>query len=62
MFSKLKDKIKSWTKKISEKSKEAEPSKQKSIEPPMKFNAGVQKFEPDLEKIEEVTKEKSFLE
>ncbi|MCK4553296.1 signal recognition particle-docking protein FtsY [Candidatus Pacearchaeota archaeon] len=63
MFGKLKDKIKSWTKKVSEKStKEViETPKQEPIEPPMKFNAGMQKFEPDLEKIKETAEEKSFL-
>ena len=64
MFSKLKEKLKSWTKKVSEE-KVIEIPKQKFVEPPVKFNAGIQKFEPDLEKIENLSKpseEKSFLE
>jgi len=63
MFSKLKDKLKSWTKKVSER-KEIDIPKQEFVEPPVKFNVGIQKFEPDLEKIENLPKptEKSFLE
>lgn len=64
MFSKLKEKLKNWTKKVSEKAekktiespqKEVEkPAKEKKeISPPMKFNIAEQKYEPDLEKIEE---------
>jgi len=49
MFSKLKDKLKSWTKKVSER-KEIDIPKQEFVEPPVKFNVGIQKFEPDLEK------------
>ena len=62
MFSKLKEKLKSWTKKVSEE-KVIEIPKQKFVEPPVKFNAGIQKFEPDLEKIENLSKpseEKGF--
>jgi len=59
MFSKLKEKLKSWTKKISEeKVIEIREKPKKFVEPPMKFNAGAQKFEPDLEKIKEVQEEK----
>ncbi len=54
MFKKLREKLKSWTKKVSEKTKPVEP---KEIHPPMKFNIGRQKYEPDLEKI----KKESFL-
>ncbi len=60
MFSKLKEKIKNWTKKISEKTEEIpEPKKEeiKEIKLPMKFNAGKQKYEPDLEKLEKQTEE-----
>ena len=63
MFSKLKEKLKSWTKKVSEE-KEIKILKQEFIEPPVKFNVGIQKFEPDLEKIEnlpKLTEEKNFL-
>ena len=61
MFNKLKNKIKSWTKKVSEKSEVIKEEPVKEIKLPMKFNAGMQKFEPDLEKIKETAKEKSFL-
>jgi len=54
MFGKLKDKIKTWTKRIS---KEAEKSEFEQIKPPMKFEPGKQKYEPDLEKLEEIQKE-----
>jgi fused signal recognition particle receptor len=69
MFGKLKDKIKNWTKKISEKAEEEveeiaeekipKPKKEeiKEIKLPMKFNAGKKKYEPDLEKLKEKTKE-----
>ena len=53
MFKKLRDKLKSWTKKVAEK-KSVET---KEIKPPMKFNVGKQKYEPDLEEI----KKPSFL-
>ena len=65
MFSKLKEKLKSWTKKVSEE-KEIEIPKQKFVKPSVKFNVGIQKFEPDLEKIKnplKLAKEKrGFLE
>ncbi len=48
MFKKLRNKIKSWTKKVSEKTKEAET---KEISVPMKFDPGKQKYEPNLEEI-----------
>lgn len=51
MFNKLKEKLKSWTKKVSV---EAEKNQEKiEIELPTKFNAGKQKFEPKLENIKE---------
>jgi len=50
MFKKLKERLKSWTKKVSEKTKPVE-TKEKEVKLPMKFNAGMQKFEPDLEQI-----------
>ncbi len=68
MFSKLKEKLKDWAKKISEKTEEKkEPLKEKKsvkkktekkeIEMPVKFNAGLEKYEPDLEKLEEISEE-----
>ena len=78
MFNKLKEKLKNWAKKVSEKSEviesprndsgepeepekpevEKEPKKiiEKEIPMPMKFNAGMKKYEPDLEKLSEVEK------
>ena len=64
MFSKLKEKLKNWTKKISEKSEviKEEPEKKiklaktKEIPIPLKFNVGMKKFEPDLEKLGEAEK------
>jgi len=59
MFSKLKNKIKDWTKKVSEKTEEVaviekpEEAPEKEIPLPVKFDAGKQKYEPDLEKIRE---------
>ena len=58
MFGKLKDKIRSWTKKVSEKTEEKVEKTKKEIKLPMKFDPGRQKYEPDLEKLGE---EKSFL-
>lgn len=62
MFGKLKEKLKSWTKKIS-RGKEEEPEerpkekkirkKNKEIPMPMKFNAGMKQYQPDLEKLGE---------
>ncbi|MFH1607594.1 MAG: signal recognition particle-docking protein FtsY [archaeon] len=54
MFSKLKDKLKSWTKKVSEK---AETQAEEEIELPVKFDAGKQKYEPDLDKLKEKIEE-----
>lgn len=66
MFSKLKEKLKSWTKKISESSEEKEQVKEESSETkedskkkntkkdvylPMEFNPGLKKYEPDLDKL-----------
>jgi len=48
MFKKLRDKLKTWTKKVSEKT---EPVETKEIKPPMKFDVGKQKYEPDVDKI-----------
>ncbi len=61
MFSKLKDKLKSWTKKISKEKEKKQAEETKEISTPMKFNAGMKQFQPDLEKIQEVQKEKGFL-
>ena len=83
MFGKLKDKLKSWTKKISKRKQEVEeiPLKEKSKETkkiskkseladkiknpesskemklPTEFNVGLHKFEPDVEKLKEKSKE-----
>jgi len=54
MFKKLRERLKTWTKKVSEKTK---PVETKEIVPPMKFDPGKQKYEPDLEEI----KKESFL-
>ncbi len=54
MFKFLKEKIKDWTKKVSRKTKEEE------VKLPMKFEPGKQKYEPDLEKLEEIQSEKRF--
>jgi len=61
MFGKLKNKLKSWTKKISEEKIIEIREKPKKIEPPMEYNIGVHKFEPDLEKIKEIPKDKGLL-
>ena len=56
MFNKLKEKLKSWTKKVST---EAEKNQEKEeVELPTEFNAGKQKFEPKLEKIKETIQKK----
>ena len=47
MFKKLRDKLKSWTKKVSE----TKPVETKEIKPPVKFDAGKQKYEIDVEEI-----------
>ncbi|MCK5624506.1 signal recognition particle-docking protein FtsY [Candidatus Pacearchaeota archaeon] len=53
MFKKLRNKLKNWTKKVAEK-----PSVEtKEVKPPMKFDVGKQKYEPDVEKI----KKSSFI-
>lgn len=68
MFSKLKEKLKDWAKKLSEKAEEkvksAEGKKpvkkkaeKKEVEMPVKFNVGLEKYEPDLEKLEEIREE-----
>jgi fused signal recognition particle receptor len=63
MFNKLKEKLKSWTKKLIEKAEKVEeaPAKEekesKEVEMPVKFEVGTQKYEPDLEKLEETVKE-----
>ncbi|MFH1325618.1 MAG: signal recognition particle-docking protein FtsY [archaeon] len=65
MFKYFKEKLQNWTKKISEKPEEEirekeKPKKKKEIEKtkevkiPMKFNAGVQQFQPDLEKLKDI--------
>ena len=68
MFSKLKEKLKSWTKGLTKKAEEVEkivekpakekkPKKEKEIKIPEKFNVGTQKVEPDLDKLKEELKE-----
>ncbi|HLA22980.1 MAG TPA: signal recognition particle-docking protein FtsY [Candidatus Nanoarchaeia archaeon] len=73
MFSKLREKLKNWTKKISESTEklgasldktEKKPSikgkakiKQKNILLPKKFNAGQQQYLPDTDKIREIEDE-----
>ncbi len=63
MFKGLKDKIKNWAKKVSEKAEvgtKEKVSEEKEIEEiklPVKFEPGTQKFEPDLEKISEIKEE-----
>ena len=64
MFKFFKEKIGSWVKKIS-KEKETHPGvvelkekeSDREISVPMKFNDGMQKFEPDLEKLKKVEKD-----
>jgi fused signal recognition particle receptor len=62
MFNRLKDKLKNWTRKVSEKTEIVETKEKiskkeekplKEIKPSMKFEVGKQKYEPDLEKIQE---------
>ncbi len=55
MFKKLKEKLKGWTKKVSEKAEEK--AKKKEVEIPTKFSPATQKYEPELEKVEEIKKE-----
>jgi fused signal recognition particle receptor len=50
MFKFLKKKLENWTKKVSEQKEE----EIKEVPIPKKFNAGMQKFEPDLDKLKEV--------
>jgi fused signal recognition particle receptor len=54
MFNKLKDKLKSWTKKVSENTEQKEI---KELEVPQKFDVAKQKYEPDTKKIKEKAKE-----
>jgi fused signal recognition particle receptor len=63
MFKFLKEKIKKWTQKVvktpspAEPEKRRTPKKEKTLETPVKFNAGVGKYEPDTEKIEDIVEE-----
>ncbi|MBI2044261.1 signal recognition particle-docking protein FtsY [Candidatus Pacearchaeota archaeon] len=71
MFKLFKEKLKSWTKKISEKvgveekpkkkEKKAPKEKKKKIEKeiPVKFNEGMQQFQPDLEKLKKEIEEEN---
>jgi|TARA_B100000315_G_scaffold155604_1_gene144156 fused signal recognition particle receptor len=72
MFGKLKEKLKNWTNKISEKTEIEETKEEikkvgekkeeplKEIKLPMKFDAGKQKYEPDLEKLEKIQEDEGF--
>jgi fused signal recognition particle receptor len=73
MFGKLKEKLQNWTKRLTKESekqeiveepkekkketKKPEEKKIKEIGVPLKFNAGAQKYEPDLEKIKDTKEE-----
>ncbi|MFH1365315.1 MAG: signal recognition particle-docking protein FtsY [archaeon] len=63
MFGKLKEKLKSWTKKISENIEEKEEpleikkEPEKIIKTPLIFKPGTQKYEPDLEILTEEIKQ-----
>jgi len=52
MFNKLKEKLRGWTKKVSEKAEETNKEETKNIDLPVKYDPGKHKYEPDLEKIE----------
>jgi fused signal recognition particle receptor len=54
MFRKFREKLRDWTKKISE---EESVESREEIEIPKKFEPGIQKYEPDLEKLEKIKKE-----
>ena len=54
---KLKEEKKAKQKEVKEQKKEEKKKKVKEIEIPTKFNAGTQKLEPDLEKLEEIAEE-----
>ena len=71
MFGKLREKLKSWARKISEKApepveepkeklvkKEKKSAPKKEIPVPQKFNVATQKVEPDLERLKEISEEK----
>ena len=61
MFNKLKEKLKSWTKRFAkqEEAVEEKPLKEKTkyIQPPKTFSPTTQKYEPDVEQAEEIVKE-----
>ena len=76
MFGKLKEKIKSWTKKLSEETetekaeedstslkrdsnREGTSKEEKEIKLPQKYNIAGHKFEPDLEKLDEILEEET---
>jgi len=59
MFSKLKEKLKKWTKEISSQKSKEKP--EIVLDPEMKFETGLLKFEPDLEEIPKQIKEKKTL-
>ncbi|MBU2562588.1 MAG: signal recognition particle-docking protein FtsY [Nanoarchaeota archaeon] len=62
MFNRLKEKLKNWTKKVVEsKEKPAKQKKEKlakEIKVPIKFNIGMEQFQPDLEQIKEISEKK----
>jgi len=61
MFKKLKEKLKNWTKSISKEKKqevvEIPKKPEKEVKLPVKFDVGKQKYEPDLEKLENIQEE-----
>ena len=62
MFKFFKDKIGGWAKKVSERSevkdlRESEKIVKKEIPVPMKFNEGMRQFQPDVEKLEDLSEE-----
>ncbi len=55
MFKKLRDKLKNWTKKVSEETVKKEEVAEVKL--PQKFDVAKQKFEPDLEQVQEIKEE-----
>ena len=61
MFKKLKDKIKNWTSKVSEKTEVETKNIKEEIRVPMKFGSGKQKYEPGLEKFKKISEKTSIV-
>src|SRR5208283_2870168 len=67
MFNFLRDKLKKWTEKFSKSPKESEEKSEKEIRKvypkkteipmPMRYNVGLEKVEPDFEKLRENVEE-----